>query len=80
MGLSNPTGGAVLGNVTTAGFAIEDNEQPTLTISDVSQAEGNSGTTAFTFTVTSSNAITNDVNVNFATANGTATDGPDCSA
>ncbi len=77
LSLSNPTGGAVLGNVTTASFFIQDNEQPTLSISDVSQAEGNNGTSAFTFTVTSSNAIANDVSVNYVTANGTAIAGSD---
>lgn len=78
--LSSPTGGAVLGGITSATLVIQDNEDPTLSINDVSQAEGNSGTTAFTFTVTSSNAISNDVNVNYATANGTATVGSDYQA
>jgi hypothetical protein len=75
--LSNPTGGAVLGNVTKASLSIQDNDLPTLSISDVSQAEGNIGTTVFTFTVTSSNAITNDVLVKYSTADGTGTAGSD---
>ncbi len=75
--LSNPTGGAVLGNLTTATFFIQDNDKPTLSINDVSQVEGNSGTTAFTFTVTSSNALPYDVDATYATANGTATAGSD---
>ena len=78
--LSSPTGGAVLGNNTTVTFLIQDNEQPTLSISDVSQAEGNSGTTAFTFTVTSSNAIASVINVDYATANGSATAASDYQA
>jgi hypothetical protein len=78
--LSSPTGGAVLGNNTTVTFIIQDNEQPTLSISNVSQAEGNSGTTAFTFTVTSSNVIASVINVDYATANGTATAGSDYQA
>ncbi|HSQ24682.1 MAG TPA: Calx-beta domain-containing protein, partial [Pyrinomonadaceae bacterium] len=41
------------------------------------QAEGNSGTTAFTFTVTSSNAISNDLSVNYSTADGTGAAGSD---
>jgi len=53
---------------------------PTLSINDVRLAEGNSGTTAFSFTVTSSNVITNNVDVSFATANGTATAGSDYQA
>jgi hypothetical protein len=47
-----------------------------LSISDVSQAEGNSGTTIFTFIVTLSNANSQTVTVNYTTVNGTA-DGSD---
>jgi Calx-beta domain-containing protein/uncharacterized protein DUF4214 len=75
--LSNPTGGAVLGNTTKTQLSIQDNDYPTVSISDVSQAEGNSGTTVLTFTVTSSDAITNDVYVDYSTADGTATAGSD---
>ena len=49
----------------------------TLSINNVTQAEGNSGTTPFTFTVTLSRASTSTVTVNCATANGTATAGSD---
>ncbi|HSF14304.1 MAG TPA: Calx-beta domain-containing protein [Vicinamibacteria bacterium] len=45
---------------------------PTLTINDVSVAEGNSGTTNFTFTVTRSHDMT-ALSVNFQTADGSAT-------
>jgi hypothetical protein len=48
---------------------------PSITISDVSIAEGNSGTKNATFTVTLSNALTSAVTVNYATRNGTATAG-----
>lgn len=48
---------------------------PTITINDVAQAEGNSGTTTFVFTVTIS--ATANATVNFATADGTATAGSD---
>jgi hypothetical protein len=41
-------------------------------IDDVGMAEGNSGTTSFTFTVTLSPASTGPVTVDFATADGTA--------
>jgi len=47
--------------------------QPSLSINDVSFAEGNSGTTSLIFTVTLSAASNLTVNVNYATANGTAT-------
>ncbi|HJU92491.1 MAG TPA: Ig-like domain repeat protein [Pyrinomonadaceae bacterium] len=46
--------------------------QPTLTINDVSIAEGHGGTTNLVFTVTLSAASTLTVNVDFATADGTA--------
>lgn len=45
---------------------------PTLSINDVSIAEGNSGTTNLVFTVTLSAASGATVNVSYATANGTA--------
>ena len=47
--------------------------QTTISINDVSLAEGNSGTTSFTFTVSLSQAAAGTVTVNYATANGTAT-------
>jgi CSLREA domain-containing protein len=47
--------------------------QPSLSINDVSVAEGNSGTTNLIFTVTLSAASNLTVNVNYATADGTAT-------
>ncbi len=50
---------------------------PTISISDVSVAEGDSGTTNETFAVTLSAATTNTVTVDFTTANGTATAGSD---
>jgi len=48
---------------------------PTISINDVSLAEGNAGTTNFVFTVTIS--ATANATVNFATADGTATAGSD---
>src|SRR5262249_51933493 len=46
---------------------------PSLSISNVSQPEGNSGTTAFNFTVTLSTPSSSPVTVQYATADGTAT-------
>jgi hypothetical protein len=77
LAITNPTGGAVLGNITSATFSIQDNEQPTLTINDVAVVEGNAGMTNATFTVTLSDPIANTVKVNYATADGTATQGND---
>jgi Calx-beta domain len=53
---------------------------PTLAINNVTLAEGNSGTTAFNFTVTLSAARATAVTVNYATSNGTATAGSDYAA
>jgi len=75
--LSNPTGGAALGGITSANLVIQDNEEPTLSINNVNVAEGNSGTTNATFTVTLSDPITDSVTVDFGTAPGTATSGND---
>lgn len=50
-----------------------DPPQPSLSIDDVSKSEGDSGTTAFDFTVTLSGPSTSDVTVDYASADGTAT-------
>jgi hypothetical protein len=51
--------------------------QPTIAINDVSVAEGNSGVTTAGFTVSLSNASSQTVTVNYATANNTASAGDD---
>ena len=58
-------------------FSITPNPAgpPTLSVNDVSQDEGNAGTTAFTFTVSLSSATHPTVTFNIATADGTAQDG-----
>ncbi len=50
---------------------------PSLSINDVFQSEGNSGTTTFTFTVTLSAPSADTVTVNYTTTDGTATVGSD---
>jgi hypothetical protein len=73
--LSNATGNATILDGTGLG-TIQNDDQPagaTLSINDVSMAEGNSGTTAFSFTVSLSAAQGAPVTVDFATADGTAT-------
>ncbi|MGI8982308.1 MAG: Calx-beta domain-containing protein [Pirellulaceae bacterium] len=71
--LSAPTGGATFGDNTGVGTITNDDFQPTASITDVTLAEGNSGTTAFVFTVTLTNASATTVTMNFATQDGTAT-------
>jgi len=54
---------------------IQNDDSPALTINDVSQSEGNSGATTFTFTVTSSlPAPAGGITFDIATADGTAQD------
>jgi hypothetical protein len=57
------------------GFAtiVDDDAPPTITINDVSLAEGRTGTTAFVFAVSLSAPSEKTVRASFSTANGTAT-------
>ncbi len=75
VGLSNPTGGggATASPVPGTGTVSNDDTTPSISITDVTQAEGNSGTTAFTFAVSLSNASSQTVSASWATADGTAT-------
>ena len=76
--LSNPTG-ATLSDATATGTITNDDLAPTLSIADVSAAEGNNGT-ILPFTVTLSRAYASPVTVGYATSNGTATAGSDYTA
>jgi subtilisin-like proprotein convertase family protein len=69
MGFSAQVVNAATGTVVEA-FDVSGS---TLSLSDVSVAEGNSGTTNATFTVSLSPASSGTVTVDYATANGTAT-------
>jgi hypothetical protein len=79
--LSNPSGGALLSAPGTAVVTIVDNEQapglPELSIANVTQAEGNSGLSNFTFKVTLSAVSNQTVTVHFATHDDTAAGGID---
>jgi hypothetical protein len=59
---------------------ILNDEGPLLRINDVSKAEGNAGTTAFTFVVTLSPTSVSNATVNYVTANGSALAGSDYTA
>lgn len=71
--LSNPSTGATISDGVGVGTIQDDDSTPTISITDVSNAEGNSGTTNFDFSVTLSNPSDSTVTVSFATADGTAT-------
>ncbi|SNT18069.1 MULTISPECIES: autotransporter-associated beta strand repeat-containing protein, partial [unclassified Azospirillum] len=71
-------GGATENGTAEATVTITDDDAaPTLSIADVTEAEGNGSTHYMTFTVTLSAASSKTVTVNWATADGTALSGED---
>ncbi|TDT88397.1 chitinase [Azorhizobium sp. AG788] len=80
--LSAPTG-ATLVRATATGTITNDDAAvvvPTVSVSDASVTEGNSGTKDLVFNVTLSQAATGPVTLRYATADGTATAGSDYGA
>jgi hypothetical protein len=69
--LSNASN-AMIAIATGIGTISNDDVRPTISIANVTQNEGNSGTTAYLFTVSLSNASDESVSLNYATADGTA--------
>ena len=76
--LKNAKGGAKIAN-SQAAVTILDNE-PRISINDLSQVEGQSGTSAFNFTVSLSAAYDQPVTINYSTADGSAKAGTDFTA
>ncbi len=70
-------GNASIADDQAAGTITNDDTPPTISINDISVNEGNSGTTSAEFTVSLSNASSQTITVNYATANDTATAGND---
>jgi len=73
--LSAPTGGVISDTSGTA--TIVDNDTAFYSVSDVTVTEGNTGTTAATFTVTRSGNTAGTTTVTYSTSGGTATAGTD---
>ena len=65
--------GLLVGDFIGEAFIIDDDAPPTISISDASVVEGNSGTKLMSFTVSLSNSSGAGLWVNYNTANGTAT-------
>lgn len=78
--LTSPSAGTQLGLASGTATITNDDAQPSISINDVSQNEGNAGTTNFPFTVSLSNASFQTITVDYATANGSATAGSDYTA
>jgi hypothetical protein len=74
--LSNIVGGTSHDASATGTIVNDDGLPPTVTIADVSQAEGDSGTSTMTFTVTRTGG-TQPFTIDYATGGGNATDGED---
>ncbi len=76
--LSSPKNGTI--DDGAGAGTIQDDDGPTISVSDTSVTEGNSGTKNATFTVTLSASSLQTVTVTIATANGTAITGSDFTA
>lgn len=75
--LSNPTGGASLDDPSATGTIRDDDPLPTLSIADAQQGEGNVGGFNLNFTVNLAPASGRNVDLSYATANGSASSGTD---
>jgi hypothetical protein len=71
--LTNPIGGATISDAQGLGTITDDDPLPSASIQDVSQVEGNAGTSTFDFAVTLSEASGKTITVDYATADGSAT-------
>jgi Ca2+-binding RTX toxin-like protein len=78
--LANPVNAALAPRASLATVTITNDDFPSLSIADVTVAEGNDGVTEAVVTVTLDLAATTEVMVNYATAKGTALLGTDFTA
>ena len=77
--LSNPSG-ATISDADGTGTIVNDDAAPSFSIDNVTQNEGNSGTTEFVFTVTKTGSTALSSSVDYGTVDGTATAPSDYSA
>jgi Calx-beta domain len=74
LNLANATGNATIAGAQGIGTIVNDDQTPSrISINDVTMTEGDSGQTAFQFTVSLDRAQPGRVTVDFATGDGTAT-------
>ncbi|WZP01061.1 Calx-beta domain-containing protein [Isosphaeraceae bacterium EP7] len=76
LNLSAPTN-ATLSNTVGTGTIVDDEPEPTITITGLAMTEGDAGTSSVAFVVTLSGLSSLPITVQFATADGTATAGVD---
>ncbi|MEZ6127577.1 MAG: Calx-beta domain-containing protein [Planctomycetaceae bacterium] len=75
--IRNPSLGISLGTTTSGSVIIVSDDVISLGIEDVSLAEGDSGTSVLTFTISPDQAFEGTFTLDYATADGTATAGSD---
>ena len=80
LALSSPTGGAALGLVTSAVLSIVDNDSAGTVQFSSATYSANEGGGSATITVTRTGGAAGGVSVDYATSDGTATDGSDYTA
>ena len=80
MNLSNATGGIAIADAQGVGTIVNDDLDPTVSVGNASVVEGDIGTTTLSLPVTLSGPSGREVDVDYATSDGTATAGSDYSA
>jgi large repetitive protein len=80
LNLSNPTGGIAIADPQGVGTIVNDDLDPTVSVGNASVVEGDIGTTTLSLPVTLSGPSGREVDVDYATSDGTATAGSDYTA
>jgi large repetitive protein len=80
LSLSNATGGLAIADAQAVGTIQNDDADPTVSVASASVVEGDTGTTTLSLPVTLSGPSGREVDVDYATSDGTATAGSDYTA